>query len=137
MPETLSTRKAMPSSPLAASPNEAKYVNNNHTRTFSVLLLYFLYILMHSSYSYFNLPSSALVTPPLLLNFSNPSASDNRDFEALGWSRSMPQDGVPTESSHSNSFFTSRRASRSRFSQRPTGTLFGVDPPRPPREGYE
>ncbi|KAG5959502.1 hypothetical protein E4U57_000597 [Claviceps arundinis] len=28
MPETLSTRKAMPSSPLAASPNEAKYRSN-------------------------------------------------------------------------------------------------------------
>ncbi|KAG5917553.1 hypothetical protein E4U61_002599 [Claviceps capensis] len=101
----------MPSSPLAASPNEANY---------------------------FSLPSSALVTPPLLLlNFSNPSASDNRDFEALGWSRNMPQDRAATESSHSNSYFISRRASRSRFSQHLTGPLFGVDPPRPPREGYE
>ncbi|KAG6312401.1 hypothetical protein E4U22_001839 [Claviceps purpurea] len=110
MPETPSTRKTMPSSPLAVSPNEA---------------------------SYFNLPSTALVTPPLCLNYSNPSASDIRDFEALGWSRNMPQDRAPMESSSFNSIFTSRRTSRSRFSQRPTGPLFGVDPPRPPREGYE
>ncbi|KAG6092874.1 hypothetical protein E4U30_004857 [Claviceps sp. LM220 group G6] len=102
----------MPSSPLAVSPNEANY-------------------------SYFNLPSTALVTPPLLLNFSNPSASDDRDFQALGWSRNMPRDKERKEASNSNSFFTSRRTSRSKFSQRHTGPLFGVDPPRPPREGYE
>lgn len=92
-------------------------------------------MLAQYDYSYFSLPSSAFTTPPLFyLNFSTPAAPETG---ALGWRENMLHDGAPTESSAPAALFPPGRASNSPFSQRPSASVFGVDPPRPPREGYE
>lgn len=87
--------------------------------------------------SYFNLPFQSFSTPPLFyLTFPSPTAEPGG--RGQGWRRHMPEDGANTTSSSSViSPFMPHHITQDQVSQLPSTSVFGVDPPRPPREGYE
>lgn len=111
--------------------------------------------------SYFTLPFQSAEPPPLFYNASHPAhSSAPAEYTTLdvAWQRVMADDGAnsvspvspalsqyPTHASHyrhppgpvgintgTRSITTTAMPAR-----RPPPPLFGVDPPRPPRDGFE
>lgn len=97
--------------------------------------------------SYFNLPFQTLSTPSLFyLTFPTPPP-DTSDATAFGWRRMMADDGASSASAllaHSRSYQQGSGAkltpAGSAAAHHPAASpppSFGVDPPRPPRDGFE
>ncbi|KKO99290.1 hypothetical protein THAR02_08606 [Trichoderma harzianum] len=84
--------------------------------------------------SYFDLSVRSLPCPPpyLLLTLAPPSTSSHEPPRSTPWDRAM-QDGAFTNSNSPAGSPDRKRAE----SLSTSGPKFGVDPPRPPREGYE
>ncbi|KAM0478495.1 hypothetical protein ACHAPX_005084 [Trichoderma viride] len=83
--------------------------------------------------NYFNLSVPRPGPPFLFLTFATPSNTTHEPPRSTPWERAM-QDGAFTNSTSPTDSRVDRQRADSLSAPNPK---FGVDPPRPPREGYE
>jgi hypothetical protein len=89
-------------------------------------------------HSYFNLSSLNFATPPLFYLALAAPASEPEDGQTVAWRRSIPDDRANTESSSpAASPYMPGLLAKGHISQLNSPSVFGVDPPRPAREGFE